>query len=69
MNRINEYLDIPYNDIMKRYENNIDEKEIPGDKHHEDRRRTQLKKLYNSSRFEKETTKEQKYYTINMLKM
>ena len=43
MNRINEYLDIPYNDIMKRYENNIDEKEIPGDKHHEDRRRTQLK--------------------------
>ena len=61
MNRINEYLDIPYNDIMKRYENNIDEKEIPGDKHHEDRRRTQLKKkLYNSSRFEKETTKEQK---------
>lgn len=60
-NNISNYLEITNIDIMERFEKNINEKEIPEDKDHINRRRTQLKnKLYNSSRFENETTKEQK---------
>tara|TARA_Y100000590_G_C15357490_1_gene877572 strand:- start:44 stop:760 length:717 start_codon:yes stop_codon:yes gene_type:complete len=62
-NNISNYLEISNNnnDIIKRFEANTCKKQIPEDKNHIDRRRTQLKKkIYNSSRFENETTEAQK---------
>jgi hypothetical protein len=62
INNIYNYLEISNNiDILKKFESDIDEKKIPEDKDHINRRKIQLKKkLYNSSRFKNETTEAQK---------
>lgn len=63
MNNICSYLGISNNiNILKKFEETTnDEIEICEDKQHINRRRSQLKKkLYNSSRYNKETTTEQK---------